>query len=362
MRQLLSNPIWWIVLAFIIILSLELIAPNQYVISYAFIVPILFATYQTNSRWSCWVTIAAIFCTLMSGWIWLPENLPQIQSDLFVNRAIVAISLPIVAWMSGDNPRQYPESIASERVALDRQSRTIGLRTDFINTLVHDLKTPLLGAIETINTFQRGDFGTVTPPQARALAVMNRSHRSSVHQIQTILDVYSSDENGLSLNYQASDLATIASDAISTLTDLAANRQVQIQLVNEIENTQLSCDPCRIGRVFTNLLMNAIYQSPPKSEVTVHIIDRTTDYYVQIIDRGRGIKPADLPHLFNKFYQNQINRHAKGAGLGLYLSKQIIETHGGEILVEAVVPTGATFSFTIPKAAESLIEPNFMLS
>ena len=357
MRQLLSNPFWLITVSFIIILSLEAIAPDEYVISYSYIVPIIFATYRTNTYWCKLVVFAAVICTLLCGLSWQLGQLSQIQPDLLVNRVIVAIALPIVAWMSDGEQRRYSESVTSnfhseqiiQQVDLDRQSRMIGLRTDFINTLVHDLKTPLLGAIETINTFQRGDFGAVTTLQERALAVMSRSHRSSVHQIQTILEVYSSDENGFSLNYQAGDLVTIASDAISTLADLAASRQVRMKLVNEITANELSCDPCRIDRVFTNLLMNAIYQSPPKSEVLICLIDRSTDYFIQIIDRGRGIKPEDLPHIFNKFYQTQINRHAKGAGLGLYLSKQIIETHGGEIWVESTLPRGATFSFTIPK-------------
>ena len=150
---------------------------------------------------------------------------------------------------------------------------------------------------------------------------------------------------------QNTDLEKIATNAIETLADLAKSRQVKIEWVNECATTQIDCDPDRIERVFTNLILNAIYQSPPHSSVIVDLQAKSNQYLVRVIDQGRGIKPADLPSIFAKYYQGEIGRRSKGAGLGLYLVKQIIETHGGTIEVEPIVAKGVTFIFTLPKLA-----------
>jgi two-component system, NarL family, sensor kinase len=111
----------------------------------------------------------------------------------------------------------------------------------------------------------------------------------------------------------------------------------------------LECDPDRIDRVFTNLFLNAINQSPPHSQIVVSLNEEPTKYLVRMIDRGRGIKPKDLPHIFARFYRSEIGRRAKGAGLGLYLVRQIIETDGDTIEVEPGVAKGVTFLFTLLK-------------
>jgi two-component system, NarL family, sensor kinase len=187
--------------------------------------------------------------------------------------------------------------------------------------------------------------------QKHALDVMSRAHKTSIHNLQTILETCQNDNHGLYLNYQTSNLELIATDAIDTLIDLAKNRQVQIELVNESSTSQIECDPDRIDRVFTNLLLNAINQSPPQSKILVSMREESDRYLVRVIDRGRGIKTEDLPHIFAKFYQGSIGRRAKSAGLGLYLVRQIIEIHGGTIEVEANVEKGVTFLFTLPKIA-----------
>lgn len=252
------------------------------------------------------------------------------------------------AWLSRTGESRI-ESIDHQAI-VEHQSARIESRARFADGMSRDFTTAFLGAIETINSFQQGDFGAVTPAQEQALAVMSRSHRLCVHQIQIMLDIKSNDEHGLCLSYQQADLTTIATLAIDNVADLATSRQVQIQFINESDNAELVCDPTRIDQVLTSLLLNAVGQSPLDSQVILRTIDRTSDYLVEIIDSGQAIKPEDLPNIFSNFHHNRISRHTKGAGSRLYLSQKIIETHGGEIWVESIDPVGVTFSFTIPKA------------
>lgn len=344
------HPRWIVGISVAIILSLEISLPNQYMVGYFYVAPILLATCRISSRWGKWVTGIAICLTLVYCFDAQHLRLDSIPMVVFFNRIVAVLALA-VAYLLSIEVRTYSELAASRQAEIAFQASVAQLTTDFAGSLVHDLQTPLIGAVETINGLAHGDFGAVTAQQQHAFEIMRRSHTASINQLQTLLTVCHDEHNGLYLNYQSTNLEKIAVSAIETLTDLAKSRQVRIEWVNNCPTTQIECDPNRIERVFTNLILNAINQSPPGSAVIVSTQAESNQYLVRVTDRGRGIKPEDLPQIFVKFYQGEIGRRAKGAGLGLYLAQQIIETHGGMIQVEPTVAKGITFLFTLPKVA-----------
>lgn len=348
MKQL-YNPYWLVGILIATILCLEIILPNEYIVGYAYVVPILVASYRLNLRATQWVTVVSIVLTLLYCFDRNHMQLKMISQVVFFNRILAACALFIVYWLS-IRARQSSELAANRLSEILVQARLAEIKTDFSANLVHDLQNPLFGAIETINTFLLGEFGAVTTDQQHALEIMKRSHYLSIHNLKTILETCQNDNHGLYLNYQTSDLKTIATEAIDVLADLAKSRQVQIECVNESQTTEIECDPDKIDRVFTNLLLNAINQSPQHSKIVVLISAEVGQYLVRVSDQGRGIKQKDLPYLFVKYYQGSIGRRTKGAGLGLYLVRQIVETHGGTIQVEPKVAEGATFLFTLPKS------------
>jgi two-component system, NarL family, sensor kinase len=345
-----NHPRWIVGLLVAIILILEIILPNQYMVGYAYVVPILFATYRINTCWGKWVTVMAVCLTLLDCFDAQHLQFDTIPLAVFFNRILAVLALTVAYWLSLQ-VRTYSELAATRQAEIAFQASIAQLNTDYAASLVHDLQTPLIGAVETINGLAHGDFGAVTAEQQHAFDIMRRSHTVSIYQLQTILAVCQNEHDGLYLNYRSTDLAKIATNAIETLEDLAKSRQVTIEWVNQCATTQIECDPDRIERVFTNLILNAIYQSPPHSSVVVDLQTESNQYLVRIIDRGRGIDPEDLSSIFIKFYQGEIGRRSKGAGLGLYLVQQIIETHGGTIQVEPIVAKGVTFLFTLPKVA-----------
>jgi two-component system, NarL family, sensor kinase len=345
-----NHPRWIVGLMIAAILGLEIILPHEYIVGYCYVVPILFATYRINAHWGKWVTVIAVCLTLLYCFDIYHPHLVMIPAVALFNRILAVFAL-IVAYRLSLGVRSYSELAATRQAEITFQASISQLKTDFAASLVHDLQTPLIGAVETINGLAHGDFGAVTAEQQHAFDIMRRSHNASIYQLQTLLAVCHDEYNGLYLNYQSTDLETIALVAIETLADLATSRQVKIELVNQCVTTNIECDRDRIDRVFTNLILNAIYQSQPHSSVVVDLQAESDRYLVRIIDRGRGIDSADLPHIFAKFYQGRIGRRSRGAGLGLYLVQQIIETHGGTIQVEPIVAKGVTFLFTLPKVA-----------
>jgi two-component system NarL family sensor kinase len=107
-------------------------------------------------------------------------------------------------------------------------------------------------------------------------------------------------------------------------------------------------DALQLQRVFSNLLINGINHSPRGGRVEVMLESDSFYHRVNVIDNGPGITRDELPHLFERFYQGHSDRQAKGSGLGLYLTRQIIEAHGGTIWAENRSPSGALFGFRLP--------------
>jgi two-component system NarL family sensor kinase len=133
---------------------------------------------------------------------------------------------------------------------------------------------------------------------------------------------------------------------------LAASRRVHISFnYGESDFRQflwVRGDALQLQRVFANLLTNAINHSPRGGKIEVVMEPGASQHTIKVMDNGAGISNTELPHLFERFYQGQSDRQAKGSGLGLYLSRQIVEAHGGKIWAENRQPIGAIFAFRLP--------------
>jgi two-component system NarL family sensor kinase len=188
---------------------------------------------------------------------------------------------------------------------------------------------------------------------------MARSHKTTLQLVETLLDVYRNDNEGLNLQLDPVDLVAIAEEVAMTLTDLAANRRIHISFNYGDSDFRkflwVKGDALQLQRVMANLLTNAINHSPRGGKVEVVLEAGSSYQTVKIMDYGAGVRAEELPHLFERFYQGQSDRQAKGTGLGLYLSRQIIAAHGGTIWAENRSPTDALFGFKLPVASPHLL-------
>lgn len=333
---------------FVIVVLLEYNTPPPLVFGYLYIGAVLLASARLNRSTTVWVTIAAVLFTLLN--LVFPGT-EQITPITVANRLITTLALVVTGWLS-DRLRTYEDAIAQQQMQLLAQQKLAALREDFASTLTHDLKTPLLGAIETLKALQAEKFGAISSAQANVLKVIVRSHQTTLQLVETVLDIYRNDSEGLQLQCQWLDLLPLAEEAIASLTELAATRQVQIHLCTRpVEDSPCSGvygDALQLRRVFVNLITNAINHSRRGGQVEVVLLPEANHHRVNVLDEGQGISAETLPYLFERFYQGQGDRQAKGSGLGLYLSRQIIEAHGGRIWAEQRLPQGAVFVFCLP--------------
>lgn len=330
-----------------LVFTLELLTPPDYVMGYLYITPILFARPRLSRGATLSITAIAVVLTLIN--IWIPGHQP-IHSATIANRLITVLALIVTGLLSNDN-RQIQQALAQQQIQLQVQSKLASLREDFTSTLTHDLKTPILGAVETLKAFTSQRFGSVQPQQKSVLDMMIRSHQTSLKLVETLLDVYRNDISGLQLDRQPIDLATIAESATTALLDLAASRRVHISLnYGDSDFRQfmwVNADAFQLQRVFANLLANAIAHSPRGAKVEVVLGTQAGEHVVKVIDMGAGIQPDEMPKLFERFYQGQSDRQASGSGLGLYLARQIVDAHNGKIWAENRSPQGALFGFRL---------------
>jgi two-component system, NarL family, sensor kinase len=356
------NPIklplaWMSIGLFGLVFTLELLTPPDYVMGYLYISPILLVNPQLNRAKTIQLTTAAVVLTLLN--IWIPAH-ETIQTGMVINRLITVVALIVTGILSNHN-RYIQQALSQQQVKLQTQEKLADLREDFTSTLAHDLKTPLLGAIETMKAFHRGQFGTVQPQQTTVLETIIRSHKTNLKLVETLLDVYRNDSEGLRLNRTTVDLVSLAETVAIALLDLAASRRVHLSLHYGESDfrrfLRVNGDALQLQRVFTNLMTNAINHSPRGAKVEV--VFETQSFYqiVKVMDAGAGIQPKEMPHLFERFYQGESDRQASGSGLGLYLARQIVEAHSGTIWAENRVPHGAIFGFRLP-AVTQLSSPN----
>jgi len=225
-RNLRTRSLWLIVCLFLVVLILEFTTPVEYVFGYLYTGPILLTTSHLGRTATVYATLLSVFLTILNLWFPVEET---IEPSIVASRCIAAMAL-IVTGILSDRNRCYQQAIAQQQAKLQAQAQLIQVREDFASTLTHDLKTPMLGAIETLKAFEQGKFGTVTPTHQKVLATMIRSHLSTLQLVETLLDVYRNDIEGLKLQLAPVDLVTIAEETITTLTDLALSRQVCISL------------------------------------------------------------------------------------------------------------------------------------
>ncbi|WP_017651339.1 sensor histidine kinase [Fortiea contorta] len=339
---------WLIGIAFAVVIALEYLTPPRYVFGYLYTGTILLASSRLNRAAMFGVTLASVGLTLLNLLI---PSLEKIDPSTIANRLIAVLALLVTGWLSQRN-RHNEEAIADTKAKLRSQKQLARMREDFVSTLTHDLKTPLLGAMETLKYFQSGQFGEVTPTQDKVLQTMTRSHHRTLQLVQTLLDVYRNDAEGLKLNILPVNLEALAQEVIATLGELARTRQIYVTIhYGESDYRRFSWvngDALQLGRVFSNLLINGINHTPRGSKVEVVLESDSENQVVKILDNGPGFTAEELPHLFERFYQGHSDRHVPGSGLGLYLTRQIIAAHKGTIWAENRSPRGALFGFRLP--------------
>lgn len=248
------------------------------------------------------------------------------------------------------------EDAAKKKAELEK------MRRDLVAWVGHDLRTPL-ASVRAIVEALADDV--VDDPETRkrylTTAKYNLGELSSL--IDDLFEMAQMDAGGLKLHLESTSISDLISDTVESLSAGASHKNIRITGDVSSSIDPIVCDAQQIGRVLTNIIGNAIRYSPDNASIHVAASRSAHGLVISVEDTGDGIRPEDLPHIFEQFYRGEKsrNRATGGTGLGLAISRSIVEAHGGTIGVESKVGTGSRFTFTLPQA-QSYTERNPLLS
>jgi len=229
-----------------------------------------------------------------------------------------------------------------------RQKETERLRDDFIATLTHDMRTPLLAAIQALNFFLEGSLGEINEQQRVLLSTMLKSNEDLLGLVNALLEVYRFESGKLNLCKTVFNVNDLLLQCHKELSPLAESKEIHFNIHCDPEGELLiDADRAEIKRVMMNLCGNAINYTDKGGTIDIFMKSEKGDLLFSVADNGNGIPKEDIPHLFKRFSQGTSKKRSTGTGLGLYLSRQIIEAHGGKIWVNSKLNKGSEFSFLL---------------
>ena len=240
--------------------------------------------------------------------------------------------------------------MAEQLEAADKKQRELErLRRDLIAWVGHDLQTPLASMRAILEALEDG---VVDDPQTvkRYLSTAQRDVRSLSILIDDLFQMAQLDTGGIPLDRAESSLADLISDTLESFSELAVRQGVHLEGSVDPNVDPLMMDTQRIGRVLNNLIGNALRHTPKDGRVEVRAQRTDSGVEVNVSDTGEGIRIEDIPHIFESFYRGEKSRSRStgGAGLGLAISRGIVQAHGGQIKVRSTEGNGSLFTFTLP--------------
>ncbi len=222
------------------------------------------------------------------------------------------------------------------------------LKEDFVATLTHDLKVPIVAASNMIDLFLANKFGEISEKQKFALDNMKVSNKSLLELVQILLETYKLKEQGIKLVKETFALNPFIEEIVSEMQPLAADVKTSINFTPQANNPQITADPMQLRRVIKNLISNAIDHSSTQKPIDVKLGKIQGFTTISVIDYGQGIGKDELKMIFNKYYSAAKKLRKVGTGLGLYLSQQIAVAHGGEIVATSEENVQTEFCVKIP--------------
>ena len=228
------------------------------------------------------------------------------------------------------------------------------LKDDFLATLSHELRTPLNAILGYSRMLRSGVVDRER--QDRALEIVERNATALSRMVADVLDVSRIVAGKVRLNIQPIDLRMAIEEAIATIRPAAEAKGVRLQTVMETPTGPVLGDADRLQQVIWNLLSNAVRFTPRDGLVHVGLHHVGSDFEIVVRDSGAGIAPEFLPHVFERFRQadSRLSREYGGLGLGLAISRELIEMHGGTIRAESDGSgKGATFSVRLLQSPSS---------
>jgi len=255
--------------------------------------------------------------------------------------------------------RRLEEQLRGQNVALERQNRTVEaasrMKSEFVANMSHELRSPLNGIIGFSEMLYDGKLGALTAQPKEFLGRIQKSARHLLNLINNVLDLSKVEAGQLQLWPERVSVSSLVQEVTGILGTLAAEKHIRIESDMEPGVDEVITDAGRLKQVLYNYLSNALKFTGEKGVVTVGLkAEGATEFRLEVSDTGVGIAEKDIPRLFTEFQQldSTFAKRYQGTGLGLALTKRIVEAQGGRAGVRSELGKGSTFFVILPRGSK----------
>jgi len=282
---------------------------------------------------------------LAGGW-WIANRAMQPIQDISATAVKISAGDLSQRISTGETESELGQLASVLNSTFARLEAAFAQQQQFTSDAAHELRTPVSVMLtQTQGTLNRERSA---PEYRETLEACQRAAQRMRRLIESLLALARLDAGQETMKHLNFDLAKTVTDCVESVQPLADERAVKIQ--SELATVECVGDPERLAQVVTNLLSNAILHNQPGGEVQVKLTAQAGLALFTVSDNGPGISAEDLPHVFERFYRADKSRSTGGNGLGLSISKAIVEAHGGTIEVASETGAGTTFFVRLPTA------------
>ena len=251
----------------------------------------------------------------------------------------------------------FLESIATQiYVAIDHAvlfeeiKQATELKTEFLANMSHEFRTPLNAIIGFSDMMLSGSYGKLSKKQLQYLNNISFSGKHLLNLVNDLLDISKIESGNMTLNCEKFNTAILLKEIIATLKPFADSKNIDIKSI--AQDILITADRVRVRQIVYNLLNNAIKFTPENGEVIIKSDINNNKLIIMVEDTGIGIAEKDYDKIFAHFKQidSSYSRKQEGTGLGLVLTKKLVELHNGSIHFDSEEGKGSRFWFILPKA------------
>ncbi len=232
-----------------------------------------------------------------------------------------------------------------------REKQLESMKLDFVSMAAHELRTPLTSIKGYLSVFLEENKEKLDASGKTLLDSLSNATEQLSSLVENLLSVTRIERGVLEINLEKVDYPKFVKEMVDTLKPKSTDKQIQLEFIQPAPGIPpVKMDKLRITEVVANLINNAINYTEPGGSIKVNIVFQGKEVITSVADNGHGIPKEAQDHLFNKFYRvsNALGTGIKGTGLGLYITKSIIDIHHGRIWVESEPGKGSTFFFALP--------------
>lgn len=264
--------------------------------------------------------------------------------------AMVIYALAIIgvtAYFIYRSKKRHLKKLEEHRLEVDREKEKHinEMKLKFFTNISHDLRTPLTLIISPLQILLNE---TSDEKVGKKLGTIYKNANQLLSLINSLLDFRKLDVGIDALNLKSGDYVNLIRDVHASFSVYAEERDIDLSLTSDLERLPMQFDKDKIQKTLVNLLSNAFKYTPDKGVIHIHISKDGDNVSVSVSDSGPGISDEDKAYVFERFYQAKQKKDKTGSGLGLHISKEYINIHGGTITLTDNEPHGCIFTFKIP--------------